>query len=228
MCVVIIPDQNTKVMKKIALITLALFCMGSASVKAQSQDKTPSYISVGPVAEFGHSWVSSVPNTKFQPSVALGARILYSRFEHWGFGGTVSASQEGYTADVYQNGMTYTNTINPVYLRVTPSAYYFFGDYGDRVRPKVFLGPSIGFKVDEKQDINEPGPIETTSRMPRGADVFETVDFGFKTGAGVNIQMAPRTWLNLDANYYHGLLDATMMGDQNRRVRANVGVLFGI
>lgn len=215
-------------MKKIGLLTLCIALSLAGMAQDQDNKKMPSYISIGPTVGVGHSWVSSEPNMNFKPSVEAGVSVLYSRYNHWGFGGIVSVSHEGYSTDVYKLNNWYTNTFDPVYLRVTPRAYYFFGQYGNAVRPKVYAGPSLGIIVSEDKYINEPGPIETSNNVPISANVFNTVDFGANVGAGVNIQLYKRTWLNVDADYYHGFTNATIRGNKNRRVRGNVGLLFGI
>lgn len=204
----------------------------SATAMAQNADivqkeKKASYISLGPVTGLGHSWVSNSVNT-FKPSAHLGIGLLYSRNEHWGFGDMLTISHEGYTREVYAMGNTYHNTFNPVYLRMTPRVYYFFGDYKSHVRPKVFLGPSVAYKVAEEQYIEQPFVPTEAQYMRPGGDVFRPWDFGANAGAGVNVKIAPYTWLNVDADYYHGLINVTNAGNQNRALRANVGVMIGL
>lgn len=215
-------------MKKFGLSLLTVSVLSVTTLSAQETSKSPSYISVGPVAGVGHTWVSTVGHQNIKPAAQLGAAIMYSRYEHWGFGALITASHEGYSADVYRYNNWYTNTFDPTYLRVTPRAYYFFGNYGDVVRPKVFLGPSVAYKLAEDQYLNEPGPFESTNITIQGTPIFNDWDFGINTGAGVNIQLYNRTWLNMDGDYYHGLTNATMGLDKNRSVRANVGLLFGL
>ena len=215
------------------MMILAAILLTSATATAQNpagkakKEKKASYISLGPAAGFGHSWVSNSINT-FKPSAHLGIGLMYSRHEHWAFGDMLTVSHEGYTREVYAMGNTYHNTYNPVYLRMTPRVYYFFGDYKNNIRPKVFLGPSVAYKLAEEQNIEQPLiPTEAWYLRP-GGDMFSTMDFGANAGAGVNIKIAPYTWLNLDADYYHGLVNVTNAGNQNRALRANVGVMIGL
>lgn len=215
--------------KMIGILTLALIAT-TATFAQEQQTKTRTkskYTSIGPVAGMGHSWVSN-KTTFFKPTAYLGAGILYSRFEHWGFGGLATVSHEGYTEEIYRNGNTYSNYYNPVYVRVTPRAYYFFGDYGNTVRPKIYAGPSIAVKAVEEQYINTPPLRGDIAPDPVTGDVFKRWDAGINAGAGVNIKIAEYTWLNLDADYYHGLLNVTNMNNKNRALRANVGVMIGI
>ncbi len=59
---------------------------------------------------------------------------------------------------------------------------------------------------------------------------YNGFDFGLKGSAGVNVRVSPNTWLNTDLRYYHGLLDVSESANavQNRNLRLNVGLLFGI
>lgn len=214
---------------KIILLAVALLVSATALAQnAGKAEKKASYLSLGPVAGFGHSWVSDKVN-EFKPSAHMGLGMMYSRNEHWGLGDILTVSHEGYSQDVFVAGRTYTNTFNPVYLRMTPRVYYFFGDYKNTVRPKVFLGPSVAYKVAEEQNIQEPfSPSEAAYMRAPSGDLFRTWDFGANAGAGVNIKVAPYTWLNLDADYYHGLINVTSAENMNRSLRANLGVMIGI
>lgn len=188
-----------------------------------------SYISLGPVGGFGHSWTSNM-NNRFKPSAHLGIAMIYSRFEHWGWGTELTASHEGYSTLTGVNGTEQTISYDPTYLRMTPKAYYFFGDYGDNIRPKIYLGPSVAYKLAEDRYVRGPGGTEV-QYMNTGSTMINDWDLGVDAGAGVNIKVAPYTWLNLDADYYHGLLDVTRMNginNMNRSLRANVGVMIGI
>lgn len=198
------------------------------SQDANNTRKGSSYFSIGPVAGIGHSWASNMGGQVFKPSGYLGVGALYSKHEHWGVGGLLTASHEGFSQKVFKYGNEYVNTIDPTYLRFTPRAYYFFGDYGDNIRPKIYAGPSVAYKVAEDNYINVPAPVtDGVYGMPEG-DVINNFDFGVNTGLGANIKLARNTWLNLDADYYHGLTNVTANDNKNRSVRANVGVLFGL
>lgn len=197
----------------------------NADDKKIVEKKGTSYISLGPIGGFGHSWTSNMDN-RFKPSAHLGIAMIYSRFEHWGWGTELTASHEGYSTAIGNQTFTY----DPTYLRMTPKAYYFFGNYGDNIRPKIYLGPSVAYKVAEDRYVG--GPNNSDVRYTdRGSYMINDWDLGVDVGAGVNIKVAPYTWLNLDADYYHGLLDVTRMNgmnNMNRSLRANVGVMMGI
>lgn len=214
------------------MITLGMMTMAGFSSfgqDAKPADKT-SYTSLGPVAGFGHSWVSGMNNQQFKPSAHLGISMIYSKHEHWAWGANLVASHEGYAHEYMWAGNQYRMSVDPTYLRLTPRAYYFFGDYKSNVRPKVYLGPSVGVKVQEDQytrnmTMNTSDVVMST---PATAERFRTMDLGAEAGAGVNIKIGTGTWLNLDANYYRGFINSTYAGNMNQNLRFNVGVMMGL
>lgn len=223
-------------MKKLAILTIGLVLGSLTAVDAQTQAKAKKtktgaeYWSLGPIMGFGGSWMTGMNNQNFKPSGELGVGFIYSRREHWGFGADLTGSSEGYVAEYTMNGVKYTSNITPVYLRLTPKAYYFFGDYGDIVRPKIYLGPSVGVKLGEGQEVTTVtytgGDIPKTLN-PQG-DVYRSMDFGVKFGAGANIQLAKSMWLNTDIGYYQGLVDVTGLNNMNTSLRLNLGLMFGL
>jgi outer membrane protein W len=218
---------------KIVYIFAAAMAVSAISFAQNADKKTEkkgtSYISLGPLGGFGHSWTSNMDN-RFKPSAHLGIAMIYSRFEHWGWGTELTASHEGYSTRIGGNGTVQTISYDPTYLRMTPKAYYFFGDYGDNIRPKIYLGPSVAYRLIEDKYVSGPGNAEVRY-MNTTTPMINDWDLGIDAGAGVNIKIAPYTWLNLDADYYHGLLDVTRwsnINNMNRSLRANVGVMIGI
>lgn len=216
-------------MKRLFMFTAGLALLATTAFGQEKNTSRAQYVSLGPVAGFGHSWLNNMDGQQFKPAGHLGVNVIYSRFEHWGFGAELTASHEGYKRNFMQNGIEYTTAVDPTYVKLTPRAYYFFGKYTNAVRPKIFLGPSVGVKVAEDHYQSETrifgdGPIMTINN----SDVFNTWDVGADVGAGANIRLMPSTWLNLDAAYYHGFLDVTDMNNSNRNVRLNVGLMFGL
>jgi len=224
--------------KKIALSIAAISALSFTSASAQK------YLSIGPVVGFGHSGVSNGKmkdeidiKSKFNPSFHAGIGLIYAKHEHWGFGGEILFSKEGYkkefTDKTWNIGYEETNSVG--YIRVPLRVYYFFGKYDQKIRPKVYVGPSIGFKIMDDQNLEAINgtPQALVNDMPIAA--FNTVDLGLQAGVGVNIPLSKATWLNLDLNYYQGLLDA--VGDisgfktgynMNQNFGLQVGVLFGL
>ena len=219
-------------MKKLILIAMGMIVLQNTS-NAQNEKKvmavkTPiaEYVSIGPVGGFGCSWVSNMGGTnRFNPAGNIGIGLVYARNEHWGWGTQLTLSSEGYSVD-YNKYNAYSM---PLYLRLPVRVYYFFGDFRNTVRPKLYLGPQIGYKVAENDNLNG---YYSDVAMARNTGNFRTYDFGINGGAGLNVKLANATWLNLDLNYYQGLTDAVKdaAGNSNMNINLgfNAGLLFGI
>ncbi|MCG2618210.1 PorT family protein [Terrimonas sp. NA20] len=202
-------------MKRI-MIVLA-FASGATAVHAQN-------LSLGPTAGFGHAWTSSDNGSqdgKFHSSYNIGGKLVYSFVSHWGISADVKFSSEGETVEAV-NGNKSVYRAN--YIRVPLQGIYFFGEYGNKVRPKISVGPSLGFLVggEYKQYVN--GNVANTVKTK---DISESFDFGLTGAVGLNVRVAKSTWLNADVAYYHGLTDVVNTADaKNRNIGLNVGILF--
>lgn len=204
-------------MKKLMILLLVV---GSA-VTAKSQN-----VSFGPSAGFGHSWISDVNgDKKFMPSYNAGLTLVYSTKTNWGFGADVKYSGEGVKVKSGTGDDDVTTRLN--YIRVPLKAIYFFGQYGQKVRPKVAFGPTLGFLTNAKTTTDINGQ-ETEVDIENNIKGF---DIGLQGSVGLNFRLAPNTWLNTDLSYYHGLNDITKSASsdiKNRNLGINVGVAFGI
>ncbi len=197
-------------MKRILILPFALFFAVAANAQKEPARKE---FSVGPVIGFGHAWMSPVANSEYHPAYSAGGFAIYSPIEHWGIGMDVRYSIEGSHKFLPESGKTNTQYD---YLRVPIRAIYFFGGWGNDLRPKVMAGPSMGFLV------KQTGPTYTSE------DKF---DFGITAAGGFNYRIHDNTWLNFDAGYYHGLTDViqhTSEREQQRNVMVNVGIGFEI
>lgn len=210
-------------MKK-AIFSVAIllsFVLLTANVRAQ-------YVSLGPSGGIGLSWISLDENGFDQQSHLLwngGVTFVYSTESHLGFGADLKFSQEGYKVSYEISGVSFENKVNMNYLRLPLRFIYFFGEYGNAVRPKIFIGPTPGLLLSA-QSTTEGTSVDVK-------DDFNSFDLGIHAGAGVNFRLAERIWLNTDVTYYHGLLDATdddVSGNENnfnRNLALNVGLAFG-
>jgi hypothetical protein len=208
-------ETKQATMKK-TLIVLALFIF-TISVHAQN-------LSFGPTGGVGHSWIGS-PNSidsRFHPYYNIGGKMVYSFVTNWGISGDIKFSSEGYST---KNGSDYKFAARANYIRVPLQGVYFFGKYGDRVRPKISIGPSFGFLVGGKTETTLSG-VETSGTKVK--TFMKGFDFGFTVAGGGNVRIAPATWLNLDLAYYHGLSDILEDNTEahNRNLGINVGVTF--
>ncbi len=217
-------------MKKIVFILLA--CLVTIAVFAGPGKKASlrSHISLGPVVSLGHSWIhdANVNGNKFKFAPAAGIGLVYSTDEHLGFGAQLLVSHEGFRHEFPTPVATGIRTVNPVYLRLPLHIIYFFGKYGDRVRPKIYAGPSLAYKVDERHyyGSDEAKALLSPYSQPK---LYKDFDAGISIGAGANVRLSSATWLNLDAGYYHGLASAVEgYGFKNRNLRLNVGLMWGL
>jgi len=191
-------------MKKMMLI-LGMLAAGIAANAQQT-------VSIGPTAGIGHAFMYPYDNWELKPSWNAGLTAIYGPVEWWGVGLDVRYSQEGYKRMV--EGTEHEMTLD--YLRVPIKGIIFFGDYEDDFRPKVSLGPSLGFLLDQ----------ESTHGWK--ANDF---DLGVLASAGFNYRIVPRIWLNTDLNYYQGLLDVRQHSgttELNGNLGLTVGVAFGL
>ncbi len=222
-------------MKKVLLLGSALVLgtfLNANAQEAKTRQSGVQYTSLGPVIGIGGSRISNMPgseNMKIVPYIGVG--LVYARDAHWGWGGELAISHEGYSTDLGLNTMT----VNPVYLRMPLRAYYFFGDYKSAVRPKVYLGPTFGVKLDEVQYMNgtKMNNSDVAPLYPTSTNQFRTFDVGFNTGAGLNVRMAKGVWLNMDMGYNMGFIDAVKDAvnsnyNVNENLRFNAGILFGL
>jgi hypothetical protein len=207
-------------MKKI-LAGVALLTIGKLA--------TAQNVSIGPVVGVSHAWITGIENTTFKPSVNIGGTIVYSFVPHWGIGGDIRASFfEGVRTKVESGNNKVVGNYNATYLRVPLKVYHFFGQYGDRVRPKIYIGPEVGFFLGGKSKVettvgNNKNEVKTDSK-----DGFKSMDFGFVAGGGVNYRLQKNVWLNVDLVYNNGLIDISEGNDYNanRNIGLSAGVTF--
>jgi hypothetical protein len=198
-------------------VLLALIISTGFSFIAGAQSK----FSIGPNAGVGASWLDNTPNRKTKLAGNVGLSLVYSAAEHFGIGLDGKYSFEGGKYSV--NNETTTPDLN--YVRLPLKFIYFFGNYGNRVRPKLYAGPSFGFLVGGKTKIESPVQTITVNSK----DYYKSSDIGLTAGAGLNVRLVKNTWFNADVNYLHGLTDIRPISKQhNRGVGINVGVNFGL
>ena len=182
-------------------------------------------VSLGPSAGIQHSWITGYDNVKLKPGFSFGGTLTYSPAVHWGLGGDIRASfMEGVKTSYSVAGVQTDNKINATYLRVPLKATYFFGEYGQKVRPKIYAGPSFGFLLggETKSSYSHNTNITNTK------EYVQAFDWGIVAGAGFNYRLKPNTWFNFDLAYNNGLTDISKgMGyHANRNLSLNLGVTF--
>lgn len=195
---------------------------------------TAQTISMGPTATIGNSWLSKDRNlgpgasdAAFHTSYGLGMRMVFSFNTHWGVSSDLGFTSEGGSFKNDIDDLKYVYRAN--YLRYSHQLNYFFGQLGNRVRPKLSVGPSAAIYAGGSNKIRNAGSIEAGTEVS-SKNLFKTWDFGLTGAAGVNIRLVNNVWLNAEGNYYHGLLDVNDINDntlRNRRLGFTVGLLMG-
>ena len=201
-------------------ILCVMVVMMAISFQSRSQ-----YISIGPGGGIGASWISKgdvIGDLSPQILWNAGVIFVYSNQSHWGFGADLKYSAEGYSFSTPVLGSTIDVDYHLNYLRLPLHAIYFFGEYGQKVRPKVFLGVTPGLLLSATANNSLTGSVDEKEE-------FNSFDLGVNAGVGVNIRLAERLWLNADLQYYQGFLDVTNEDGSNLNSNAalNVGVAFG-
>ncbi len=180
-------------------------------------------LSMGISGGFGHSWTNADGgNKRFHATYNIGGKMVYSFDSRWGVSADLRYSSEGATVGADTDNKL---VVRANYIRLPLQGIYFFGQLGDRVRPKVSLGPSFGFLVGGKIKSYEGGQKTTEAKT---SDFVESFDLGATVAGGLNFRLAPGTWLNAELAYYLGLLNVSKTaGDaKNRNLALNVGITF--
>lgn len=200
-------------MKKLLLTVALLICV----IITQAQKNN---LSIGFTAGFGHSW-ANIEDARFHPSYNLGAKMVYSFQSNWGVSADLKFSSEGATAGPDADNKS---VVRANYVRLPLQGIYFFGKYGDRIRPKISLGPSFGFFTGGKTKMYNNDELVSEGKSK---DALKGLDLGATIGGGLNVRIAPATWLNADLSYYLGLVNVAESGDfKNRNIGINIGVTF--
>jgi hypothetical protein len=205
---------------KTLVVVFALLCSITIS-NAQN-------LSFGPTAGFGHAFVSEdrEKDNHFWPAWNAGVKLVYSFNPNWGASADLKFSGEGGNTTLDIGGNHQEWKYRAYYVRVPIQAIYFFGDLGDAVRPKISLGPSVGFLVagDSKAYIND-----ALDNSLKTKDIFDGFDFGMTGAVGANFKLGGDKWLNTDISYYHGITDVGLLNEiRNRTIMLNIGLTFPI
>jgi outer membrane protein W len=198
-------------MKKIYLLLAIMFCSISV-INAQT-------LSIGPVAGINASKFSSSNNSENKIGLSLGAFANYSVNEHLGINAKLLFSERG------SNYSTSNASVRLKYIQMPISLIYYFGEIGQKLRPKVYAGPYFG-TLFSAIDQNKNDIIDAN-----GNDVFKKLDIGGQIGLGFNYSLKSRTWLNLDLGYGQSFTDITesdATNEHNKAFLISVGISFPI
>jgi outer membrane protein W len=170
-------------------------------------------VSIGPAlgANLATMAGNGFSNTELKAGFAGGLFINYSIADDFGLMGSLLYSQQG---------TKIANVDNPFkfdYIQVPILASYFLGEKGSKFRPKILLGPQIGFLLK--------------AESPNGTDLkanSESTDISGVLGLGFNYNLSKGIWLNMDARLGWGFTDINKATPEayNRYGAVMVGLSF--
>lgn len=170
-------------------------------------------------------------NMSFKPGLTAGAFLMYSSLNHFGISADVLYSQRG----TKFNDGRYKFTQHVNYLEIPVVARYFLTLSGN-FRPNVFIGPSLGIKLNAKRTDGEVlnGPA-TAVNIDNTGD-FHSLDLGATGGFQLNWGAGPRQRFLLDARYTLGLSNVQALPNlwgannnlHNSVITVTLGYGFGV
>lgn len=176
-------------------------------------------LSIGPMVGANFSTISDATLTKTLTGLTIGGFANYSFNEHLGLNAKLLYDQMG-------TGIENSEAIVRLnYIRVPVSAVYFFGEIGNKIRPKLFAGLYASYLLNAKD--NNGNDIT----LSNGNDAYTSSDFGGQIGAGFNYTLAGRTWLNIDASYSTGFISVVNESNttnKNTGFQISAGISFPI
>ncbi len=202
--------------------------LNTISLAAVSQSN-----SLGINAGFGHSWIKNHRNVQFNPHGNVGLCYVHSTKSSFGLGADLKFSFEGGQEEYVVGATIFENTTDLNYIRVPLKAIYFFGKYGQKIRPKIFAGPSVGFLVGANDKVRN---MTTGSILldRKSDDDYHNFDIGLQACVGFNYRLVKNTWFTTDLNYYNGFKGISQNNTSttpryiNNNVALNIGVNWGI
>ena len=198
-------------MKRYLLI--AGLCLGATFTFAQKN-------SIGPFVGINSSWISDYGgdggDVRNLIGLNAGLKYTYSNYVRFGLGADLAFSQEGVI--VKNGGISTKTTLN--YVRIPLKVYYFFNNLENPFRPKVYLGPSLGFMTKAK--------VKSAGVTTDVTDFIQNFDLGIQVGTGFNYKFAPRSWFTFDLNYTHGLSNIVKAESTTSHYNRSVGVTMGL
>ena len=203
-------------MKRILIIAAALFTNATAFSQEDSRGGNNTF-SMGPSVGVGHTGVrNTVGTAMFKPAWSAGLIFNYSSSQHIGISADVLWSFEGGLTDYIGT----ESDLDLEYIRIPLKFVYYFGSFEDDFRPKLTIGPSMGFLLNADSYVEGFGTTDVTS-------MYEMFDIGLNASAGLNWKIQNNVWLNADLNYYTGFT-AIRADHYNNNLGLKIGMAFGL
>ncbi|WP_083882529.1 porin family protein [Fibrisoma limi] len=150
-------------------------------------------------------------NMSFTPGFTAGAFLMYSSLNHFGISADVLYSQRGtrYDGPLFvspgpSNTIDFRQRVN--YLEIPVVARYFLTLAGN-FRPNVFIGPSVGIKLNAKRANAELNGVEDDRFNGDNSNDFKDLDLGATAGFQLNWRAGERQRFLIDARYTLGLAE---------------------
>ncbi len=194
-----------------------VFVLATISVFALEKAEAQENVSFGPIVGVNFSKLTG--NTIYndwKTGPTLGLFINYSGESRFGINGQLLYSRIGGESSIG------ASKGNLDYIQIPIMGTYYLNGRGNQFRPKLMLGPYIGFLTKAS---NESG----VSINPEGAvRPYKNVDAGAAMGLGFNYAIGRKVWLNADLRYNLGLAQVmnTVADVHNRTWGINAGFSF--
>jgi hypothetical protein len=193
---------------KMTLFVIGLLLFGVNMTNAQIGDQT----SIGPRIGVNFSNVSNVDDSESLTGLAIGLTSTYSISEATGLTVDLLYSGEGFKSNGNEHRLNYLQL--PIYFDL------FFGELGNKFRPKLYAGLVPGFLLNAKLNGTK---VE---------DFYNTFNVAVSGGGGFNLRVGNRIWLNTDLRAFLGLSDIRQetSGDKNANsnIQLSVGLAYGL
>ena len=193
---------------KMVLFAISLVLLEAGTANAQVGDQT----SIGPRVGVNFANVSHVDGSKSLTGLAIGLTSTYSISESTGLTVDLLYSGEGYTLNGNDHHLNYLQI--PIYFDL------FFGELGQKFRPKVYAGLTPGFLLNASVNGNDDD------------DFYNSFNLAVSGGLGFNYRVGNRIWLNTDLRAFLGLSDIrqNVMGDKvaNNNIQFSIGLAYGL
>lgn len=184
----------------------------------------------------GHSALSkgtiennTVSRTDFHLLEEAGIRIKHIGEKHWGYGGGLFLSKEGFKRDINSPYFRVLKLAhNATFIRFPFNFYYQGGEKSQPVQSYAFAGLSLGILITDKEIINDANSIATFKIFD-----YNPISFGIQAGAGIRIRLSKFSELNCDVALYQGLTDdlkkaRSFVINTGKNISSNVRLELGI
>ncbi|MCY7350227.1 MAG: PorT family protein [Cytophagaceae bacterium] len=183
-------------MKRCLFFSTAFFLCFSAWAQPKRN------LSLGPMVGLNVSTITgdAYGTASTKTGLAAGIFFNYSIKQTFGVSGQLLYSQLG--ANVSSGQLSRKFKLD--YFQIPLFATFYFGQGlgAGTIRPKLFLGPYVGFLLSAKDQDGNP------IRTPQGnASAINPLDFGVNLGGGLNYALKNQSWINIDVRYGLGILD---------------------